>query len=245
MYANPKLYDRSNFLQVRDGAKAISTIKTEFASKPIDTILDIGCGSGNLTEMIYRELKPKRIVAFDLAADMISYAREHSKISSTDDGKSGISYHQADACESFESLVDKLDLAPSSVDLVISFYCIHWVPDKRRTCENMYKFLKPNGKFYLIISVWNELFPVQHQIIQHEYWRPYLIKWLKEQMGEPNKELDESALASFSIQTKPSNDSLHQFWQNHCLNAALVMEEMSFIFTDYPFKKVQDFNGKS
>ena len=245
MYANPSLYDRSNYLQVRDGAKMIALIRNEFQSRPIDTILDIGCGTGNLTEMMYHELKPKRIVAFDLAQDMITYANQHSK------GKVGnelaIDYYQADACDSFEILSKKLNLKPSSVDVITSFYCIHWVPDKRQTCENMFKFLKPNGKFFLIISVWNEFFPVQHQIIKHIYWRPFLTNLLKErakanQSGDGK--VNEAGLANFEIESKPNHDSLHQFWRHYCLDNALVMEEMNFIYTDYPFKRVQDFNGK-
>jgi len=252
MYANPVLYDRSNYLQVRDGAKMIEFIKSQFKGRSqIDTLLDIGCGSGNLTEMLYRELKPKRIVAFDLADAMVYFARNRNVTGMRD--PDAIAYYQANACESFESLAEKLQLKPSSVDVVTSFYCIHWVPDKRKTCQNMYRFLKPNGKFYLVNSVWNDLFPVQHRIIEHNYWRPYLMQWVcdmkaglaKDENPQGGCSRDDNNLVNFEIQHKPNHDALHKFWKKHLLESALVMEEMAFIYTDYPFKQVQDFNGKA
>lgn len=252
----------------------IRNIKNELEGRQIDTILDVGCGTGNLTEMMYRELKPKRIVAFDLAQDMISFAKSrqqscptNSKMEEQSRG-SGVHYYQANACEPFEQLADKLGLAASSVDVVISFYCIHWVPDKRQTCDNIFRFLKQNGRFYLIISVWNDLFPVQHRIIEHPYWRSYLMQWVQEMRAgaskqlqpqqeqtsgqgdrgkpgqESKQELNEETLVGFEIQRKPDYDLLHDFWKNLCLGAALVMEEMDLIFTDYPFKQIKDFNGK-
>jgi SAM-dependent methyltransferase len=198
--------------------------------------------------MLYRELKPRRIVAFDLAEDMIKYASNRPKNSRN---PTAIHYYQANACEQFDTLAAKLDLTVSSVDVITSFYCIHWVPDKRQTCLNIYGFLKPSGKFYLINSVWNELFPVQHRIIEHEFWRPYLMQWVREmkdglskkEVAEASQDADEGKLTSFEILHKPNHEALHKFWNEHCLESALVMEEMSVIYTDYPFKLVQDFNG--
>lgn len=44
-------------------------------------MLDIGCGTGNLTEKFFFTFYPERLVAFDLSLGMIRYAGEnHSPI---------------------------------------------------------------------------------------------------------------------------------------------------------------------
>lgn len=250
MYANPTLYDRSNFLQVRDGAQMIARIKSDFAEKAIDTVLDIGCGTGNLTELINRKLKPKRTIAFDLAPSMIDFARNRRRPSlvggeeEKEVYQEGVKYYEGSSCEAFDKLAKKLNLKPSSVDVITSFYCIHWVPDKGQACTNIFRFLKPGGRFYMIISVWNELFPVQHRIIHHPYWRPYLIECLRKRLGlGDDEELDESMVANFQVESKPKNDDLQRFWKNHCTIAGLEMNEMTFFYADYPFKSLVDFNS--
>ena len=38
-------------------------------------VVDIGCGSGNITKILSNEIDAKRIVAFDQSPEMVSYCK--------------------------------------------------------------------------------------------------------------------------------------------------------------------------
>lgn len=92
--------------------------------------------------------------------------------------KKTIEYHQGDVGEPFEELSTKLGLAEGSVDVIISVYCIHWVPDTRQAIKNISRFLRPGGKFYLLISTWSEFFVSEQEILNNIKWRDMLLSGL-------------------------------------------------------------------
>lgn len=194
MYANAQLYDQANFLQRRDAFKLFDQIRLDMEKMGKDmknfTVLDMGCGTGNLTIQFTKSFQPKRMVAFDLSDDMIDYASKFSKVGTDCD----IKYYQADASEQFDELSGKLKLEANSVDLVISIYCLHWITDRKGVMDNIQHFLKPGGRFYLIFSTWTELFPKQHKIIDNNRWRPILLAHLHQGIPRVREQIREKDL---------------------------------------------------
>lgn len=101
-------------------------------------IVDIGCGTGNITVNIKTELLCDEIVAFDMSPEMILFARHVHKCD-------GVRYEVASASFPWQDLSQSLSIGKSSVDLVLSVHCFHWIPDseKQQTIDNIYSMLRP------------------------------------------------------------------------------------------------------
>jgi trans-aconitate 2-methyltransferase len=111
----------------------VSDVHTEWAEQvlarlhPTDTILDAGCGSGRVTEMLFHRCR--HVVAVDAAPSMVAHAREAL-------GDRATVLQQ-----------DLLELSlPEPVDAVFSNAVFHWVPDHPRLFERLHAALKPGGQ---------------------------------------------------------------------------------------------------
>lgn len=66
---SPELYIKNNSLQYRDASTITSTYFKKMMWKPNETILDIGCGPGDVTSNILHQLlkdKIKQMVSFNV-----------------------------------------------------------------------------------------------------------------------------------------------------------------------------------
>ena len=97
-------------------------------------ILDLGCGTGNLTLRILDAFPTASVVALDLSAEILEVCQQQC-------GTDRVNYLQQD----FKSL----DLSASEFDLVVSSIAIHHVDDqaKVKLFEHVYASLKPDGVF--------------------------------------------------------------------------------------------------
>jgi trans-aconitate 2-methyltransferase len=104
---------------------------------PADTVLDAGCGTGRVTEMLLDRLPEGRVVALDAAPSMVAEARTRLT-------------RFADRVMVLEA--DLLDLAPAllggwaPVDAVLSTATFHWVLDHDRLFANLAAVLRPGGR---------------------------------------------------------------------------------------------------
>jgi Methylase involved in ubiquinone/menaquinone biosynthesis len=107
--------------------------------KPGDKILDLGCGSGNLTLTAKRYVGTSGSVhGIDASPEMIEVARKKAERS------------KAEAI--FEvGLIEKLPYSDTTFDVVISRLVIHHLPDdlKRRAFAEVFRVLKPGGLFFI------------------------------------------------------------------------------------------------
>ena len=97
-----------------------------------ETALDLGCGSGRLTEFLLRRLPEGHVIAVDRSANMLDAARRH--LEPEFDGR----------VEYLQKSLDELDL-DGRADLAFSNAAFHWIPDHPRLFNAIYRALKPGG----------------------------------------------------------------------------------------------------
>jgi trans-aconitate 2-methyltransferase len=115
----------------------VSGPQVEFARAVLDrldlrgdeTVLDAGCGSGRVTQMLLERLPRGHVVAVDQAAAMVEHAR-----ASLDD-----------RATVFRAELTELELE-QPVDAVFSNAVFHWVPDHDRLFERLFAALRPGGR---------------------------------------------------------------------------------------------------
>ena len=109
---------------------------TAFASlRPGETIVDLGCGGGLDVLLAAKKVGPTgKAIGIDMTPQMLELARRNAAQS----GVTNVEFHQA--------TIDKLPLADSSVDCVISNCVINLAPDKRAVFREIARVLKPGGR---------------------------------------------------------------------------------------------------
>jgi len=123
-------------------------------------ILDIGCGPGNSTEVLYNKYPDAYILGVDKSEEMIKTAKTK--------------YPNLDfkICDVSKDL-SELD---SDFDIVFSNACIQWVPDHEHLLRNMLNLLNENGVLAVQVPMnFNE--PIQKtidELISSEKWKKYI-----------------------------------------------------------------------
>lgn len=98
-----------------------------------ELVLDIGCGTGRLTEKLIERLPRGRVVGVDRSANMIATAREYL----LPRHRERVTFAQADA--------SSLPFA-GIADAVFSTATFHWVLDHERLFTSIVMALKPGGR---------------------------------------------------------------------------------------------------
>ena len=120
--------------------------------KPGNKVLDIGCGSGNLTLTAKKHAgRSGSVYGIDAAPEMIAVARKKAWQLRTD--------------VIFDvGLIEKLLFEDSTFDVVISRLVIHHLPNdlKLRGFAETFRVLKPNGRLFLV-----DFIPPMNPILSH------------------------------------------------------------------------------
>jgi len=106
--------------------------------KPGERILDLGCGSGQLTAKIAEA--GARVIGIDLSPDMIAQARANYPEDRTAIRQGKVEFAIGDAT-SFE--------LAEPVDAVFSNAVLHWVKDAAAAIACVWRALKPGGRFVM------------------------------------------------------------------------------------------------
>jgi trans-aconitate 2-methyltransferase len=91
-----------------------------------ETVLDAGCGSGRVTELLVERVPRGHVIAVDGDANMVAKARERGL---------------PDVREQ-----DLLQLDVEPVDAIFSSAVFHWVPDHDELFRRLHAALKPGGR---------------------------------------------------------------------------------------------------
>ena len=106
------------------------------ALRPGETVLDLGSGAGNDAFIARHEVGPEgRVLGVDMTAEMIAKARGNA-------AKLGY-----DNVEFREGPIEQMPVDAGSVDVVISNCVLNLVPDKGRAFAEMFRVLRPGGRF--------------------------------------------------------------------------------------------------
>jgi trans-aconitate 2-methyltransferase len=106
-----------------------------------ETVLDAGCGTGQVTQALRERLPRGHVIALDASPSMIAVAVERL-------GADRIKYVTHD-------LVDPIPIDP--VDAILSTATFHWVPDHDRLFANLAAVLRPRGQFAAQCGGWGNL----------------------------------------------------------------------------------------
>lgn len=164
---DPELYYSSNQIQRRDARETLLSCPL-VRNWHTGSLLDVGCGSGDVTMEIITKVLPEnfeRLVGADLSEEMVQFARKHC----------------SHPCISFEQLDIGLELEKQKLrdiepfDHITSFNCLHWVTRAQpTTVENMYKLLKPGGDMLLLFVVTHPIYKVFRELSEMDAWRKYM-----------------------------------------------------------------------
>jgi ubiquinone/menaquinone biosynthesis C-methylase UbiE len=95
-----------------------------------ESVLDVGCGTGNLALAIAEKTRASKIVGVDLSEGFIEYARGKSK-------DPRLVFEQGDA--------QNLPYADNSFDRCMAILVLQFVPDKVKAIAEMKRVTKPGG----------------------------------------------------------------------------------------------------
>ncbi len=125
---NATSYDRVADPQARWGAEVLARLRLQGD----ETVLDAGCGTGRVTEMLLARLPRGSVIALDQSPAMLAEAR--GRLARFGDQ---VTYVEAD-------LEKPLPLG-SQVDAILSTATFHWVMDHDALFANLAAVLRPGG----------------------------------------------------------------------------------------------------
>lgn len=127
-------YQRNSCFQREDGKRFIHH---EVMPCLGDTVLDLGCGTGELSVYLAELVGQNgKVIGVDPDIDRLKLAQAS---------------HQGVKNATFvEGSTDGFPgMGSETYDVIFSNYVLHWVPDKEKAFKNMFSSLKPNGKIAL------------------------------------------------------------------------------------------------
>lgn len=106
------------------------------ALRPGETVLDLGSGAGNDAFIARHEVGTEgRVLGVDMTPEMVAKARSNAaKL-----GYGNVTFR--------EGQLEDLPIDTASVDIVISNCVLNLVPDKARAFAEMFRVLRPGGRF--------------------------------------------------------------------------------------------------
>lgn len=108
---------------------------------PGEVVLDVGCGTGRLTELLLERWPALRVIAVDQSANMVAEADAHLRPRFGE----RIRTMQANALQLTTETGGSRPLAPASVDAVFSTATFHWILDHPALFRELFRVLKPGG----------------------------------------------------------------------------------------------------
>lgn len=99
-------------------------------------VLEVGCGRGIGTEIIFRRFGAREVHAFDLDPDMVDRARKR------------LARYPSDCLKLSKGSATSIEEDDESFDAVFDFAIIHHIPNWKEAVSEISRVLKPGGRFF-------------------------------------------------------------------------------------------------
>jgi trans-aconitate 2-methyltransferase len=132
-----------------------------------ETALDLGCGSGRLTEFLLRRLPKGRVIAVDRSANMLEAAREH------------LEPEFGDRVEYLQASLDEINMHEAA-DLAFSNAAFHWIRDHPRLFRAIFEALRPASWLVAQCGAGPNIARVRERagrLMAADPFRPYFEDW--------------------------------------------------------------------
>lgn len=122
--------------------------------RPGETVLDIGSGGGIDCFEAARLVGPAgRVIGIDMTDTMLEIARRNAPVVARNLG------HTSSVVEFRKGMANAMPVEDSTIDLVISNCVINLAPDKRKVFGEMFRVIKPGGRFTISDIVSDQIVP--------------------------------------------------------------------------------------
>lgn len=123
-----ELYHCTSDLQLEDGLKLLNKLPI----KETDVVLDLGCGTGRLTNNIAKRVINGKVIGIDPDEERIKIAMAEGT---------------GDSTNLHFFIASDQSFPQNQYDHVICTDAIHWIEDKEAAFTRVYNNLKPGGRF--------------------------------------------------------------------------------------------------
>lgn len=137
------------------------------------TILDLACGTGTLTDLLLGVDAGQEIVGIDLSHESLNLARQHFMDSGHLSPNGGKTLRSSE-CKAprlffFQGSADCLPLADQGVDAVVMGNAIHNLLNQDALLQEIRRVLKPNAFFAFNTSFFAGTYPAGTEHLYHEW----------------------------------------------------------------------------
>src|SRR3954453_22633590 len=155
----PLDWDAETYARVAEGVMALGgEVLDRLELRGDETVLDAGCGSGELTAELAARVPRGRVLAVDGSPRMAALARERL----------------GDRATVWVSDLLELDV-PERVDLVFSAATFHWIGDHERLFQRLRAALRPGGRLVAQCGGEGNIAAIRHAIVEvsGDDWMPW------------------------------------------------------------------------
>ncbi len=185
-----QVYDQYAVVQKRMAYRLIETLNNKI--KDPKNILEIGCGTGFMTRLLYDHYSSAQITTIDIAEKMVQQAQERLG------SPSRIIWLHGD--------VEEMVLETQAYDLIVSNATVHWFSDIRDTLKKLESSLRPGG--FMAHTTFGKDTLIELNDVLERIKEKYGL-WSVEVESFPSYEYWESLFTSIGFTETNSNS----FWQ--------------------------------